>query len=442
MNKLQILKTKIKEKNFSTTSKTAIKNSSWQLATNLTAKLGSLIFTIVLARLLAPELYGLYGLALSTILFLAIFSDLGISQALITYLSKTIDKKPKKAKSYFYYLTKLKVYLLLLTSFLLIILARHLSNFYNKPIYLALVAGAIYLPLVQITSHLNTIFTSKNNFKIQFAKEILLQILRITIVPLSILFFLQQITKQDIYLFYLFLIISLCYLIAFIFMMILTKLNHPFKKNKSIKLTQKEKKELKKFALPLTITALSGVFFGYIDTIMLGYFVPAIQIAYYKASFDLITSAATILGFLAISLHPILSRLKGQKLESLFSKSKKFTILISTIALIITIIISSPLIKIVYGEQYTPAIPLLKWFSLLLLTFPLINLYNTYFISQKQTKTVSNALIISTILNIIFNYLFIIIGLTYSTNAAVLGVCLATILTRFIYLGILIWKKK
>jgi Na+-driven multidrug efflux pump len=110
------------------------------------------------------------------ILFLAIFSDLGISQALITYLSKTIDKKPKKAKSYFYYLTKLKVYLLLLTSFLLIILARHLSNFYNKPIYLALVAGAIYLPLVQITSHLNTIFTSKIILKYNSQKNIITDI--------------------------------------------------------------------------------------------------------------------------------------------------------------------------------------------------------------------------------------------------------------------------
>ena len=90
-----------------------IKNSSWQLATSLTAKIGSLVFTIILARLMLPEIYGLYGLTLSTILFMGIFSDFGIGTALITFLSKTLDKNPQKAKGYFYLLTKYKILLII-----------------------------------------------------------------------------------------------------------------------------------------------------------------------------------------------------------------------------------------------------------------------------------------------------------------------------------------
>ena len=91
INETKEILTRIKNKNFLGNEGRAIKNSSWQIATTLIAKIGSLIFTIIIARLMLPELYGLYGLALSTILFMGIFSDLGINSALTTFLSKTIE---------------------------------------------------------------------------------------------------------------------------------------------------------------------------------------------------------------------------------------------------------------------------------------------------------------------------------------------------------------
>jgi len=89
---------RIKNKDFSGGEGQAIKNSTWQVATTLTAKIGSLLFTIIIARLMLPEVYGLYGLALSTILFMGVFNDFGISSALMTFVSKTIDKTPGKSK--------------------------------------------------------------------------------------------------------------------------------------------------------------------------------------------------------------------------------------------------------------------------------------------------------------------------------------------------------
>src|SRR5689334_12613382 len=87
----------------------AIRNSGYNFATALVAKVGSIFFTIVLARLLMPELYGLYNLALSTILFFSAIGDFGIGDALATFLAKHIDTKKRLAKGYLYYLTKLKL---------------------------------------------------------------------------------------------------------------------------------------------------------------------------------------------------------------------------------------------------------------------------------------------------------------------------------------------
>ena len=139
---------RIKRRDLKGNSGQAIKNSSYHLATTLVGKIGSLLFTIIIARLMLPEIYGLYGLALSTILFMGVFSDFGISAALMTFLSKTIDKRPKKAKGYFNFLTKYKISLVILSSLILLASANWLANsYYQKPIFFAIMAGAIYLPI-------------------------------------------------------------------------------------------------------------------------------------------------------------------------------------------------------------------------------------------------------------------------------------------------------
>ncbi|MCG2686816.1 oligosaccharide flippase family protein, partial [Candidatus Parcubacteria bacterium] len=69
---------RFKKRDFSGNTGQAMKNSSFQLAQNLIIKISSFLFTIVVARLLMPELMGLYTLALSTIIMFSILSDFGI----------------------------------------------------------------------------------------------------------------------------------------------------------------------------------------------------------------------------------------------------------------------------------------------------------------------------------------------------------------------------
>ena len=103
---------RFRKKDFSGNQGALIKNSTWNLISIFGGKVGSFIFTIVLARMLMPELFGLYSLALSTILFFTIFSELGIGTSMLTYVSKSLGKNdPKKAKSYYNYLLKYKLYL-------------------------------------------------------------------------------------------------------------------------------------------------------------------------------------------------------------------------------------------------------------------------------------------------------------------------------------------
>jgi len=91
----------IKNRNFKGNKGLAIKNSFYQFSTNFVAKIGGLFFTIILARLLMPELFGLYSLAIATIFIFISFTDLGIGSAIITFVSRYLSRGRKgKAKGH------------------------------------------------------------------------------------------------------------------------------------------------------------------------------------------------------------------------------------------------------------------------------------------------------------------------------------------------------
>ena len=133
---------RIRKRDFSGNTGLAVKNSVYQFSTNIVAKIGSLIFTIIIARLLMPELFGLYSLALATIGLFVAFSDLGVGKTLIRFLSIELSKKKPNTKGYYDYLIKIKFFITLIVSLVLISLSYWIASiYYYKPIFLALLAG-------------------------------------------------------------------------------------------------------------------------------------------------------------------------------------------------------------------------------------------------------------------------------------------------------------
>lgn len=435
-----------KKRKFEGDSGQAVKNSSYQLATNLIMKFGSLILVFIIARLLQPERMGLYNLALSTILLFSIFSDLGIGSALITYLSKALGKGDSaKAKGYAKKLFYWKTRLLLLSSLTLLIGAYFISEYYyQKPIFYAVLVGAIYIPALQLSGFVETLFRAENDFRTPLNKEIIFNVLRLTIIPVMIFFLLKSGFSDKILIMLIILTITSCYLITLLFLVIQARKKISFLKVKAKDLNKKESKGLKKFILPLTVTALAGTFFGYIDTLMLGRYVAVEFIAYYGAAFALIGAAGTILGFMGAAMMPLFARGKGVVLEKMFKATRNFTLGISVLAMIFTYFAAWWIVRLAYGTGYLAAVPLLKWFSVLLILTTMIGLYSSYFVSQKRTKVVSGLLVGSTLLNIVFNIVGIRYGIShYGAMGGVYGAVFATILSRIIYLGgFVFWKGK
>jgi len=434
---------RIKRRDFSGNEGQAVKNSAYQLTTLIASKIGSIIFTIILARLLLPELFGLYGLALSTILLFASFADLGIGSTILAFISKHIgDKDQKKTKAYFSKIFSMKILLIALSSLALLISAGFIANsYYAKPIALALIMGVFYILFSQFSYFFESLFQAVNDFRPVFIKEVIFQLIRLILLPVIILYFLYL--DSSWFIAVVLLSISFSYLVPFIYLFVMSRKKLSFLKEQGGTLSKKENKEIRSFLIPLSTVALSGILFGYVDMILLGHYVASEFLGFYNAALNLAGSLFAIIAFSSAALFPIFGRLKGKQLERGFRKSRRMVLLISILAGIIIYFTASWAIKLIYGAEYGPAIGILKIFSFLWISFPLIALYQSYYVSQGDTKSFSKIIIFSTILNIILSFILITSFLKYGGYYSILGAALAAGISKLVFLVLLvIFRKK
>ena len=175
---------------------------------------------------------------------------------------------------------------------------------------------------------------------------------------------------------------------------------------------------------------------------MLGKFVSGEHIGYYSAALNIMGSILAVLAFSSSALLPILGRLSKEKLERGFKKSRRIVFFISILSFIITFLLASPIIKIIYGNTYSPAINIFRILSFLALSFPLNNLYQTYYISQTKSKIISILLTFSTILNIVLTYILITILAPRGGYYSTIGAAMASVISRYTYLALLIVYRK
>ena len=436
---------RIRKRDFSGNIGLAVKNSIYQFSTTVIMKIGSLLFTVIIARLLMPELFGLYSLTLSTILIFGAFSELGLEKTLLRFISKELGKKKARIKPYLFYLGKIKIYLTILSAALILILAKYIANtFYQKPIFLALLAGILYIAFNQITGFLKSILYASNSFVSVFKREIVFQISRLILIPFVIFLVIKYSLSNELSLMLIILFLVFSLLISALFLLLDAKKIYlkKIKNEKTSKLSKKQKKTVNAFLIATAVFVLSGVFFGNIDKIMLGRFVASEFIGYYTVAFSLVGALIPLVGFAGIVLFPIFSRLKGKRLKKGFRRSLKLTIPISVGVFLVTLVLSHLVVLIIYGNEYLLATNILRILSLLLIISPLIGIYSMYFISQGKPQVVSKLLIIATALNIFLNYFLITSLLKYGELTAVYGAAIATLISQGLYLGgLILWRK-
>jgi len=418
-------------------SKVALKNSFYSFSAGLIVKLGGLVFTILIARLLLPELFGIYALALSIITIFMIFTDLGINEAFLRYFSEALGRKNKnKARSYFRYLLKIKSLLIFLAIFVLLVLSRFLSyNLYNNPLlFYPLLFSCLFIIAESFRNFIGGIFLATKNLKPIPFLELFHQITKILFSILAILIFSTEFKVAG-----LFLAFALSGFAHLILLFLIS-----YKKDKTLfrgKTVSIDKKRISRFLKFMGIASLSLVFFLSIDILMLGLFVDAEYIAYYRVALSLVLTIAALSSLSGVLL-PIFTQINKERFKRGFRKTFRYIMLIAIPATIGILFIGKYLIFTIYGKEYLLAVSSLYALSLLVITMPLTTLYTIIFESKEKTKILAKSVSISLVINIILNYVLIKYLLQFSQEYVIIGVGIATVISRLIYLGILSFNAK
>jgi stage V sporulation protein B len=417
----------------------AIRNSVYDFSNSLLSKGGSLIFTILMARILMPELFGLYSLALSTIILFVTFSEFGLSQTSIKFISYLLGKKRKKqANAYANYLIKIKLIVVSASALLLILSARFFEAYYQKPIFLALIGGVFYLFTISLTSFVQAFFQAANDFKTIFYRSLVFEIIRIILLPLLSLYLVKNVASQGLLISIILLCLGFTWLLTLFFLVIVGKKKLDFLNFSGYNLKLKEKETIKKFIIGISIFNLINIIFGFIDIFLLGRFGSSLDMGYYQVALGFINALSFLLLF-SNALFPIFSRLEGKKLDDAFKKSSKVIFFISIFLFLIVFFLVNK-ITLIYGKEYSGAIPVLRILSFLLMITPLSTLYTGFFVVKKEIKSLIKLLIISIFFFIIFGFLLVYLH-NYFQLTILLAIAITTTLSKLFYLSLLVLKN-
>jgi len=396
--------------------------------------------TIILARLLSPEEYGLYSVALIPSLMINLFRDWGVNSAMTKYVAHLRTAKKEEdiheiiaAGLFFEILTGLA--LSLLSVFLADFIA---STIFHRP------ESAPLISIISITIFSGSLLTAVQSSFVGFER---MELNSLTLIcqatvksmlsPLLVIlgFGVLGAVVGYTFSFLVAAIVSSAILYFLIFRGLKrTKINR-FKISKILR-------NMLHYGVPLSIASILGGFLLQFYSFMMAFYCSDIMIGNFKAA----TNFAILLTFfttpISTVLFPAFTKLDSQNepllLKTVFTSSVKYTALLLVPATAAVMVLSKPMISILFGEQYAYAPFFLTLYVIGNLFSGFGNLsMGSFLTGLGETKMLMKLSLLTLLFGLPVAFLLI-------PNLGIVGVILGTILASLpsMFLGLhWIWKR-
>lgn len=407
-----------------------IKNFIFGNFATILNKLGSMFFLVILARILEPELFGVYSLTMSIAMSLIFLTDSGAFGGIVKNVAKYAGQGDyETARSYVRYIIKIKLVLALLFSGLLFLLSNTLSTVIFKDINLLIPirVASLFIILFGFIEFVTSIFYGMQNFYYAAFKEIILQVSRL--IFLFGIFFLFGITITNA-------------IIAFILSALLTSFVLSFiilRKFKPLiigKIHKINRRDLISYLAYFSFGSLSLLIFNYTDILIIGYFLPLEFVGYYSPALSIILGISTMIS-VQFLFFPMFAEVSKEKLERLFNAAVRWVALVNIPAIFGLIILRREVIVLLLGSEYLPAVLPLTILSFLLFEVGISSLLSSLFYAGDKPKHPAYLMIISSILNVILNLILIMNLIKIKPIYGLMGAAFATTISRYINLILL-----
>ncbi|MEK7651055.1 MAG: oligosaccharide flippase family protein [Patescibacteria group bacterium] len=397
--------------NNSGTRQTVAKNFFWLFTSQIGTRLLRAFLIIYAARVLGVAEYGVFSYVIGLAGFFTVFADIGIN----TILTKEVAMNPEKSHHLFATSFWIKIFLLTFTVLLIIFVAPYFSKIEGIETLLYFAA-------------LLTIFDGIREFTVAFFRarekmELEALVTTVTNVAITIFGFIilnSMPTAKALATAYAISAGTGTILGIFILRDQFKNLINGFRKELLAPILQ--------LAWPIAIVSLAGIFMLNMDVIMLGALKTAKDVGLYSASQKIIQLLYTLPSILAISLFPTMAKFIGQnnaeKTREVMERGVVLSMLFAIPIVVGGFVLGSDIIRFLYGEDYIGTIPTFRILLLsVLLIFPGYHFTNYIMAYNKQKKMIL-IILMSSLANILLNYVLIPIYGAAGAAIATLGALL------------------
>ena len=398
--------------------RTIFNNMGWLMISQIVASVCGFIWTVLMARYLGVEKYGLFGFATSLTGILAITVDLGISTHIVRHIATDYDSAPHYLGNAIPLKSIFAIGTIILTLIVLILM---------KSDELTIIVTLLFTIEMIIRSFIglfNGTFQAFEEGKYQGIANTTLHLILLIFILISIFANFGIIG------------IAISYILANA--LVLGYMYYALKKNVTkpkFDLDIEFCKKITRYSLPFAVTSLLYIIYYSIDVVMLQNMVGSYATGIYNATYKLISVLTLFYSVYTAVIFPVMSRFFKDDESMLlisFEKSIKYLMMVIIPIAIATMFYSLDIIQLIYGNKYDPASSVL---SILIWTVCLLfvsGACNTLLNASHKEVAVTKIYTIAAIFNVILN-LFMIPYLSYD------GAAITTVLSDILIVIIQIY---
>jgi O-antigen/teichoic acid export membrane protein len=191
--------------------------------------------------------------------------------------------------------------------------------------------------------------------------------------------------------------------------------------------------QLLKIALPLAICAVFSLVYARTDQLMVEYFLGPAAVGYYALAARITENWALCSYLLCLSFFPAVISAAQISPEAYNKQLHRLYFLVfwcMVAAAAVTVLLSYPLILLLFGKAYLPTVPVLNVFAWTLLGTALLNVFSQWAINEKRITMIAWAFGSGAVINVILNPLLIkLIGINGAAWSTLISMPLGLSLT-------------
>lgn len=316
------------------------------------------LFSVVFARYLGVQNYGVYTFAVAFVALFKVFTDLGLN----TLLIREISRYKERTDYFFSNALVIEIFLSWIFVPLTAALAYYLGNEKETVIIILLFA------IMQSIETIGWINLSTFNAYEHREYEGLVKIIgKFTAVTAGLIGIFLQLRLVEIAALF---VVGSALQLVFNYIVLVKKVVRP-----RVSINVSTWPGLLKISLPFALTALFFDLYFNVNTIILSYISGDEAVGWYSVAFRVVNLFAIIPTALTGSIWPFFSRMhltSKERLNKAFSKSVEYLMMLAIPISIGMILIANILLPLIFGEEYTNSVPVMQIISVSL-TFLFIN---------------------------------------------------------------------